>query len=112
MVSPCVVDTNVPKIANQHLNPSAISGSELACVLACVNKIKDFLGGRLSLVLVAEGEIFTEYLQQLTPSEKNGLGNAFMKWVNDHRWGLPDENRVSLHKIENGYKEFPNSPEL
>ena len=35
-----------------------------------------------------------------------------MKWVHDHRWGFPDEDRVPITKTRDTYEEFPDHPGL
>ena len=62
-----------------------------------------------TLVIDAGNEMFDEYRNKLVLSGQAGLGNAFLKWVHDNRWGLPAENRVEIHPDGNGsYREFPN----
>ena len=36
-----------------------------------------------------------------------GVGDRFMKWVHDHRWSLPDSQRVVIAKNSDSYNEFP-----
>jgi len=36
-----------------------------------------------------------------------GVGDAFIKWLYDTRWSFPDTDRISLHRLERGYREFP-----
>lgn len=110
MAAKCVVDTNVPKIANQHINMTAIPVDMLECVLACVEKIQNIIDGKLSLILDEGGEIFAEYRQQLSMSGQPGIGDAFMQWVHDNQWTKCD--RITITKTGNGYGEFPDSAEL
>jgi len=107
----CVVDTNVPKTANLAQNPDMVPDDLRACVLTCVEAIGHIVknGG---LVLDAGDEIFTEYRQQLSMSGQPGVGDRFMKWVHDHRWQLPHEDRVSVTKNGESYDEFPEHEEL
>jgi len=100
-----IVDTNVAITANRALDPSVLP-EELDCVSACVEAIAAITtkGG---LVLDAGDEIYDEYRHKLSLSGSPGQGDRFMKWVHDHRWGFPDEDRVEIKKIGDSYDEFP-----
>lgn len=103
----CIVDTNVPKIANCANNPANITDELTYCVLACVDAIDHVINNKGALVIDAEDEIFEEYRRQLSMSGQPGLGDIFMKWVYDNRWSFPAENRVTIHKKGSSYYEFP-----
>lgn len=102
----CIVDTNVPKTANLALTPDDIPEELQACVPACVAAIEHVKKTRC-LVLDAGDEIFTEYRQQLSLKGQPGMGDHFMKWVNDNRYSLPDSNRVAITRNGESYHEFP-----
>lgn len=102
----CVVDTNVAKIANLATQPDAASDVPDECVMACIEAIEHVIK-RKGLVIDADDEIFDEYRQQLSMSGQPGLGDSFMKWVHDHRWSLPDSQRVEITKNDESYNEFP-----
>ena len=76
------------------------------CVLSCIIAIECVIkqGG---LVIDSGDEIYNEYLHNLCLSGQKGIGNAFMKWVHDNRWRLPDSDRVTISKNGDSYKEFP-----
>ena len=74
----------------------------LTCIIAIECVIKQ--GG---LVIDSGDEIYNEYLHNLCLSGQKGIGNAFMKWVHDNRWRLPDSDRVTISKNGDSYKEFP-----
>jgi hypothetical protein len=101
-----LVDTNVPKTANKSVDPTSIPDDLTYCVLACVEAVGDVVkkGG---LVIDAGNEIFNEYRHQLSMSGRPGVGDHFMKWVNDNRWNFPKEDRVVINKNGNSYHEFP-----
>jgi hypothetical protein len=111
MPQKCVVDTNVPKTANLAQDPSRVPDEIANCVLNCVKAIEHVVktGG---LVIDAGDEIFTEYRQQLSMSGQPGIGDHFMKWVHDHRWQLPQEDRVTITKNGTTYNEFPENDDL
>ena len=106
-----VVDTNVPKVANLVASPDPDSDVPRGCVLACVEAIKRVVEDK-GLVIDDGDEIFGEYRRQLSMSGQPGVGDHFMKWVHDNRWGLPDLQRVSITRAGDSYSEFPNSPGL
>ena len=101
----CVVDTNVPKVANSAPNPEESDFPEV-CVLACVAAIEQVML-RKSLVIDSGNEIFDEYRQQLSLGGQPGVGDVFMKWVHDRRWLLPEDQRVSITPNGDSYNEFP-----
>jgi len=106
-----VVDTNVPTTANLAVDPMSIEANKINCVLACVKSIEDVVkhGG---LVIDAGDEIFDEYRANLSLAGQPGVGDRFLKWVHDHRWGFPDEDRVPITKAGDSYEEFPSHSSL
>lgn len=102
----CVVDTNVPRTANLAINPDPRSETPDACVLACVEAVEHVIKKR-GLIIDAGDEIFAEYRRQLAMRGQPGVGDRFMKWAHDNRWGLPDCQRVKITKSGASYREFP-----
>lgn len=102
----CLVDTNVPKIANLATQPDPDSDVSMTCVLACVEAIEHVIK-KYALIIDAGDEIFSEYRQQLSMKGQPGVGDRFMKWVHDNRWSLPDTHRVIITKNGESYDEFP-----
>lgn len=107
----CVVDTNVPKTANLALAPGPIPPELTGCVVACIEAIEHVIT-KGKLVLDANDEIFDEYRQQLSMRGQPGVGDRFMKWVHDHRWQLPDQDRVAITLCGSSYVEFPDHDDL
>lgn len=101
-----IVDTNVPATANLALKPDSIDNDKLSCVFACVEAIEDVIehGG---LVIDDHDEIFDEYRANLSLAGQPGVGDRFLKWVHDHRWSFPEEDRVPITKTGSTYEEFP-----
>lgn len=101
----CVVDTNVPKTANLAINPgrSDVPG---ACVSECVEAVEHVIKKR-GLIIDAGDEIFAEYRRRLAMRGQPGVGDRFMKWAHDNRWGLPDCQRVKITKNGASYRAFP-----
>ncbi len=102
----CVVDTNVPKIANLLTGVDEIADCRLAMVSACVDKIQEITSFKRKLVIDDGMEIFNEYRGQLCMSGQPGVGDAFMKWVHDYAWG-DAVDRVPITKVNDTYAEFP-----
>jgi hypothetical protein len=102
----CLVDTNVPVIANHTDDPATIPDDLVLCVQKCVDAV-DHVMNKGSLVLDSGDEIYGEYLNNLCLSGRKGLGNAFMKWVHDNRWKFPDTDRVVITKNGESYDQFP-----
>ena len=107
----CVVDTNVAKTANLATQPDPASDVPDDCVLSCIRGIEHVIKKK-GLVMDAGDEIFDEYRQQLSMSGQPGMGDSFMKWVHDHRWSLPDSQRVAITKNGESYDEFPEHEDL
>ena len=107
----CVVDTNVPKTANLAISPDQQPEALAACVLACVEAREHVIKKR-GLIIDAGDEIFDEYRRQLDMCGQPGVGDHFIKWAHDNRWGLPDCQRVKITKSGGSYREFPRRAEL
>lgn len=101
-----LVDTNVPKIANLALDPDSIPDDLTGCVVSCIKAIEHVVkkGG---LVIDSGDEIFDEYRHELSMKGQPGVGDKFMKWVHDNRWGFPEVDRVTITKNGDSYDEFP-----
>lgn len=104
----CVVDTNVPIIANLATKGGDEMSVPITCVSNCINCI-DQITREGGLVLDDEGEIFEEYMSQGTLSLRGapGMGDKFIKWIHDNQWNPARVCRVSITKVENSYAEFP-----
>ena len=107
----CVVDTNVPITANLSIAPATIPDEQVDCVIHCVDILHRIISNG-GLVLDAGGEIFDEYKKHLSIAGSPGIGNSFMKWVHDHQWNFPIEDRVSITKENETYAEFPQDQQL
>jgi len=102
----CLVDTNVPKTANLATQPDPDSDVADTCVLACIEAVEHVIK-KHGLVIDAGDEIFDEYRQQLSMKGQPGMGDAFMKWVNDHRYNPDYCDRVPIIRNGNSFDEFP-----
>jgi hypothetical protein len=109
----CIVDTNVPLVANKALDPDSIPDELKDCVVACIEALEHVTKTPDCLVLDAGDEIYREYTNKLSRSGQPGMGDMFMKWVHDNRWALAEGNRVAITKIaQNIYEEFPEHDDL
>ena len=102
----CVVDTNVPKVANLATQPDPGSDFPDTCVEACLEAVDHVVQTR-GLILDAGDEIYYEYMRQLSLSGQPGIGDRFMKWVHDNRWSLDASQRVPITGNGDSYNEFP-----
>ena len=107
----CVVDTNVPIIANHIIG--AIRSDDIPdhCILACIEAIESVIQKK-ALVIDIENEIFNEYKGNLSMSGQPGYGDAFMKWVHYTGPSLPASQRVAITKKSDSYVEFPEYDDL
>lgn len=102
----CLVDTNVPMTANLATKPDSKKDVPDICIEESVNAVIHVTqnGG---LVLDEGGEIFDEYIGNLSLRGQPGVGDAFAKWVHDNQWNSRIVERVVITKNGNSYKEFP-----
>ncbi len=107
----CVIDTNVPIIANRIKKINQIPKDELKCALEAVIAIEEIIKSE-GLVIDSKNEIFDEYRNKLSLKGQLGVGDKFLKWVNDKRYAFPPENRVDITKNNDSYDEFPKHKEL
>ena len=110
--SKCIVDTNVPVVANLAKDPMTIADDLVDCVEACTHAIEHVTSGRGKIVMDNGNNIFNEYRRQLSMSGQPGIGDHFMKWIHDHQYRLSDEDRVEISKTGDSYEEFPDHEEL
>lgn len=76
----CVVDTNVPVVANGLSDPSDVRVPAIECRIAAVQFLQELLlEGRL--VLDLGGEIQAEYRRYLNPAGQPGVGDRFYQIV-------------------------------
>ena len=100
----CVVDTNVPVNANKAREETPDVPFEL--IRTCVEAIRHVINNN-ALVIDVTGEIFAEYRHRLKLSGEPGVGDKFVKWVNDNQWTLPEDHRVTISPDGESYREFP-----
>lgn len=102
----CLVDTNVPKNANLATRQDLLSDVPDTCIEQCINAVMHVTknGG---LVLDEDGEIFAEYIANLSLRGQPDVGDAFAKWVHDNQWNDQKVDRVTITKNGENYDEFP-----
>lgn len=105
----CVVDTNVPILAN------GTDEAELTTVSdRCVDAVLE-ITRRGGLVLDYGDLIFDEYRNNLRLAGQPGTGDMFMKWVHDNSWNPAVCHRVVItpsSEAARGFNEFPEAPAL
>jgi len=102
-----VVDTNVPIVANGKSEQACSR-----CVNACIDALQDIYdtGG---VVLDDRWRIISEYQNKLSSSGQPGPGDAFMKWVLNHKANVERCECVQITEHETrGFEEFPDDPRL
>ncbi len=102
----CVMDTNVPIVANLATHPEKIPDDLVCCVSKCIGAVQHIIE-KGELVIDAGNEIFDEYRGHLSLKGQPGVGDSFIKWVHDNRWKFPHEDRVVITKEDDSYREFP-----
>lgn len=109
-----VIDTNVPMVANLFTRSDSCSDIPYNLILESKLHIENITEKGYRLVIDDAGEIFQEYINNLSRSSKGqpGVGYAFVKWVNDHQWNSDRVDRIQVTKSGNSYKEFPPHNEL
>jgi hypothetical protein len=102
----CVVDTNVPITANLATQPDINSDIPDRCIAGCIHRV-DRITKNGGLVLDEIGDIFSEYMTNLSLGNRKGFGNAFLKWVHDNQWNPERVDRVKITRSGESYDEFP-----
>lgn len=104
----CVVDTNVPILANDE------GSAGPACRLRCVKEVERVMQ-RGRILLDTEWRILKEYMHKLSPSGQPGLGDAFLKWVLTQQ-ANPEickyQSITPRRSASEDYEEFPRDPAL
>src|SRR5437868_10985283 len=95
ILRPCVVDTNVPVVANNRSEP--LPSVEL--LTACVRALQEIRESG-HIVLDSGGEIFQEYWRYLRWSGEPGVGDIFIKWVFNNQYNSERCTLVSITRIE------------
>jgi hypothetical protein len=106
-MSRCVVDTNVPIVANGGAKPGDARPPSIECRIAAVKFLQDLLQqGRILVDL--EGQIQQEYRRYLSPSGQPGVGDRFYQTIL-HSSPIRVE-RIDLPKRPDGeYVHLPQS---
>jgi len=102
----CLVDTNVPMTANLATQPDQNLDAPDSCINECIIAIEHIIqkGG---LVIDDNGEIFEEYIANLSLRGQPGIGGAFARWVHDNQWNTQKVDRVKITRNGASYEEFP-----
>ncbi|MCY4541316.1 MAG: hypothetical protein OXB95_02810 [Rhodobacteraceae bacterium] len=106
----CLVDTNVPIVANYAMKPDPNADFPPCCILACVEAIEHVIDTQ-GLILDAGNEIYGEYSHKLN-SWGPSIGDRFFKWVHDYRWMLDESQRVPINPKDDTFVEFPSHRDL
>lgn len=105
----CVVDTNVPVVANGRSEQASPE-----CIRACAVRLRELTHSD-KLILDDGWRILKEYKRRLISEGQPGPGDAFLKWVLTN-YRNPDRcELVTLtpkDSSETGFEEFPSDPEL
>ena len=103
--SPCLVDTNVGVAANFK------SSASEKCALACIKVIRS-ITQKGHLILDDIGLIFAEYRSNMSMSGQPGVGDAFMRWVNDNQFNVDRCTRIPITPANGSFNEFPKDETL
>lgn len=96
----CIVDTNVPMIANNVEPPDEM----LDCFEACVERLRKIMVSE-RVALDDEDQIQEEYKRNMRWDRQPGVGHEFFKWVHDNQWNEKRCDRVAM-------AQFPAQPSL
>lgn len=107
--APCIVDTNVPLVANGQ---NTAAGA--ACRLASVEALQEVMRCR-SVVVDDAWEILGEYDHKLNSHDRQLVGNEFYHWVLGNLFRIELVQQVKITKRSKAvgdYAEFPDTPDL
>lgn len=103
----CVVDTNVPIVANGYLDASDSRAPAIACRIAAVQFLQE-LASEGRIVLDLAGDMQAEYRRYLNPAGQPGVGDRFYQIVLHSAPHLVE--RVDLPRRADGeYVSLPQS---
>jgi hypothetical protein len=102
-----VVDTNVAMTANLATRADSSSNVPDSCQKECVVAIIQITRKGGLVVDDDDGEIFAEYIGNLSLKGQPGVGDAFARWVHDNQWNNQKVDRVRVTKNGTSYDEFP-----
>ena len=105
----CVVDTNVPVVANGRSEQASPE-----CIRACAVRLRELT--RSDKLILDDGwRILKEYKRRLISEGQPGPGDAFLKWVLTN-YRNPDRCELvtltAKDSSETDFDEFPTDPEL
>jgi len=109
MPEKCLVDTGVILTADGKQQDVGTDG-----ITKCVEKLM-LVCKEGGLVVDSGDRIFSEYLNTTAPWNPQTVGEAFVKWVNDHRMNPVWCDRVSITPKaddDEDFQEFPDDPRL
>ena len=109
----CIVDTNVPIVANERDAAQASPD----CVRRCIALLREFGCDQRLLVIDDDWQILREYQTLLRSSGQPGVGDAFLRWVLTNRANPRRCEQVHItssdaHEDQWDYDEFPHTPDL
>lgn len=104
-MSRCVVDTNVPIVANGRPNPDDARPPSIDCRIAAVTFLKKLLVSGVVL-LDLEKQIEEEYRRHLRPSGQPGVGDRFYQVVL-HSSPVPVERITLPRRADGEYADLP-----
>ena len=108
----CVVDTNVPIVANLLVSNDQKSDIPLNCINACFKAIQHVMEKGV-LVIDNKDEILSEYRKNLAVKGEQGIGYGFVKWVYEKLCQQPEKVvQISITKNNSSYEEFPEHDDL
>ena len=106
-MSRCVVDTNVPIVANGRADPDDGRNPSISCRIATITFLQKILKEGKVLIDLA-GEIQREYHRHLNPRGEPGVGDRFYQAILNSSPMLVE--RIDLPKRPDGeYVDFPQS---
>jgi hypothetical protein len=79
-MSRCVVDTNVPIVANGSADPNDARPPSVACRIAAVTFLQELVKAG-TVLLDLEGLIQEEYRRYLSPRGQPGVGDRFYQVI-------------------------------
>ncbi|GHV91650.1 hypothetical protein AGMMS50268_21530 [Spirochaetia bacterium] len=114
--SKCIIDANVPIVANLIKHPDPSSDIDLNLTLECIKAV-EHVKEKNALVLDSEDIIFNQYRDNLSKTAGEsfgdlGSGDAFYLWVRDNRFSFSEQDRVVVTKTDDSYDEFPKTDTL
>ena len=109
-----VIDTNVPKLANDKY------GFSIECIMNCIKYLRKIINDEAKVVIDDKWLILKEYRNNLSASGEPGIGDHFFRWILTNQKNserciqlslIPDQsNKTNYEVFKSDLNKLPADP--